>query len=106
MLVTARDDPLLAQWQYGLGRSVAWTSDSTGRWAKDWVGWSGFNRFFSQLVSWTFPGEETGGIEATFETTGGDDRAPRRERRARRLPARLLRDERGASSGPISSRGR
>ena len=70
VLVTARDDPLLAQWQYGLGRSVAWTSDSTGRWAKDWVGWTGFNRFFSQLVSWTFPGEETGGIEARFDTTG------------------------------------
>jgi uncharacterized membrane protein/uncharacterized protein YegL len=72
VLVTGRDDPLLAQWQYGLGRSVAWTSDSTGRWAKDWVGWSGFNRFFSQLVSWTFPGEETGGIEATLETSGGE----------------------------------
>jgi uncharacterized membrane protein len=71
VLATARDDPLLAQWQYGLGRSVAWTSDATGRWAKDWVGWSGFNRFFSQLVSWTFPGEETGGIEATFEADGG-----------------------------------
>ena len=34
VLVSARDDPLLAQWQYGLGRSVAWTSDSTGRWAR------------------------------------------------------------------------
>jgi len=71
VLVTARDDPLLAQWQYGLGRSVAWTSDSTGRWARDWLGWSGFSRFFSQLVSWTFPGEETGGIEAAFDTKGG-----------------------------------
>ena len=71
VLVTARDDPLLAQWQYGLGRSVAWTSDSTGRWARDWVGWGGFSRFFSQLVSWTFPGEETGGIEAVFDTKGG-----------------------------------
>jgi uncharacterized membrane protein len=70
VLVTARDDPLLAQWQYGLGRSVAWTSDSTGRWAKDWVGWTGFSRFFSQLVGWTFPGEETGGIEARFDKTG------------------------------------
>ncbi|HEX7949176.1 MAG TPA: VWA domain-containing protein [Candidatus Limnocylindrales bacterium] len=70
VLVTSRDDPLLAQWQYGLGRSVAWTSDSTGRWAKNWVGWSGFNRFFSQLVAWTFPGEESGGIEASFESTG------------------------------------
>ena len=71
VLVTARDDPLLAQWQYGLGRSVAWTSDSTGRWARDWLGWSGFSRFFSQLVAWTFPGEETGGIEAAFDTKGG-----------------------------------
>ena len=71
VLVTARDDPLLAQWQYGLGRSVAWTSDSTGRWARDWVGWDGFSRFFSQLVSWTFPGEETGGIEAGFDIDGG-----------------------------------
>jgi uncharacterized membrane protein/Mg-chelatase subunit ChlD len=70
VLVTARDDPLLAQWQYGLGRSVAWTSDSTGRWAKSWLAWNGFSKFFSQLVSWTFPGEETGGIEATFVTEG------------------------------------
>jgi uncharacterized membrane protein/Mg-chelatase subunit ChlD len=74
VLVTARDDPLLAQWQYGLGRSVAWTSDSTGRWARDWLGWSGFSRFFSQLVSWTFPGEETGGIEATFDSAAGQTR--------------------------------
>lgn len=71
VLVTARDDPLLAQWQYGLGRSVAWTSDSTGRWAKNWLGWQGFSKFFSQLVGWTFPGEETGGIEASFETVDG-----------------------------------
>ncbi|MFL5775685.1 MAG: VWA domain-containing protein [Chloroflexota bacterium] len=72
VLVTARDDPLLAQWQYGLGRAVAWTSDSTGRWAKAWVGWDGFSKFFSQLVGWTFPGEETGGIEASFVTEGSN----------------------------------
>jgi uncharacterized membrane protein len=70
VLVTARDDPLLAQWQYGLGRSVAWTSDSTGRWARNWLVWNGFSKFFSQLVGWTFPGEETGGIEASFVTKG------------------------------------
>ncbi|HET9345597.1 MAG TPA: VWA domain-containing protein [Candidatus Limnocylindrales bacterium] len=72
VLVTARDDPLLAQWQFGLGRAVAWTSDSTGRWAKAWVGWDGFAQFFSQLVGWTFPGEETGGIEASFITEGSN----------------------------------
>ena len=66
VLVSGRSDPVLAQWQYGLGRSVAWTSDATGRWAKSWVGWNGFTRFFGQLVAWTFPGEESGGIEARF----------------------------------------
>jgi uncharacterized membrane protein len=71
VLVTARDDPLLAQWQYGLGRSVAWTSDSTGRWAKNWLAWPGFSKFFSQLIGWTFPGEESGGIEASFVDRGG-----------------------------------
>jgi len=87
VLVSTRDDPILAQWQYGLGRSVAWTSDSTGRWARNWIGWQGFTRFFSQLVGWTFPGEETGGIQAEFVTRGerttlrvesvGDDGSPR-----------------------------
>ena len=74
VLVSPRDDPILAQWQYGLGRSVAWTSDSTGRWAKNWVGWEGFSQFFTQLVGWTFPGDETDGIEASFETIGGQTR--------------------------------
>ncbi|MBA2255126.1 MAG: VWA domain-containing protein [Chloroflexi bacterium] len=74
VLVSSRDDPVLAQWQYGLGRSVAWTSDATGRWAKSWVAWPGFDRFFSQLVAWTFPGEETGGIEASFVSDGDDVR--------------------------------
>jgi uncharacterized membrane protein len=73
VLVSTRDDPVLAQWQYGLGRSVAWTSDASARWASSWVGWTGFNQFFSQLVSWTFPGEESGGMEAEFVTDG--DRA-------------------------------
>jgi uncharacterized membrane protein len=39
VLVSTRDDPVLAQWQYGLGRAVAWTSDATGRWATR--GWAG-----------------------------------------------------------------
>ncbi len=46
-------DPLLAAWQYGLGRAVAFTSDATGRWAKDWVTWSDFPKFWAQAVRWT-----------------------------------------------------
>jgi len=44
------DDPLLASWQYGLGRAVAFTSDASGRWAKAWTSWDGFSRFWAQVV--------------------------------------------------------
>ncbi|MBN2711420.1 MAG: VWA domain-containing protein [Planctomycetes bacterium] len=43
-------DPILAHWRYGLGRSVAFTSDVKNRWGKDWIGWSGFSDFWSGLV--------------------------------------------------------
>ncbi len=50
VLRTHKDDPLLARWQYGLGTSLAFTSDSQPRWARQWVGWEGFDVFWSQLV--------------------------------------------------------
>ena len=53
VLSTHQDDPLLAVWQYGLGRAVAWTSDATGRWAQHWVAWDDFSRFWAQMVRWT-----------------------------------------------------
>jgi hypothetical protein len=51
-LVTHKDDPLLAHWRFGLGKSVAFTSDATSRWAGAWLGWDGFNRFWAQTVRW------------------------------------------------------
>ncbi len=43
-------DPLLAEWLYGLGRTMAFTSDAKARWAKDWVGWEKYRKFWSQTV--------------------------------------------------------
>ena len=48
-------DPLLVVWQYGLGRSVAWTSDATGRWAAGWVEWEGFADFWGAVVRAVLP---------------------------------------------------
>ncbi|HEY1013763.1 MAG TPA: VWA domain-containing protein, partial [Herpetosiphonaceae bacterium] len=47
--------PLLAQWQYGLGRTVAWTSDFKGKWGRDLVVWDQFPRLAAQTVGWTLP---------------------------------------------------
>ena len=49
-LVSDRGDPLLASWQYGLGKSVAFTSDAKARWASDWLEWAGFGKFWAQLA--------------------------------------------------------
>ena len=46
-------DPILASWQYGLGRVVAWTSDASSRWANEWVAWDDFSRFWGQAVNWS-----------------------------------------------------
>ena len=49
-MLTKKDDPLLATWQYGLGTSLAFTSDATARWARNWVGWPGYDAFWSQAA--------------------------------------------------------
>jgi hypothetical protein len=64
-------DPILAQWQYGLGRSVAWTPDVKGRWATDWVTWPKFSQFAAQMVSWSMPRESSPGLATTFSDIEG-----------------------------------
>lgn len=70
LLSTHQDDPLLAAWQYGLGRAVAWTSDATGRWARAWVEWDGFSRFWTQAVRWTIVERADVPVEITVALKG------------------------------------
>ena len=51
-LISDKGDPVLAHWQYGLGRSVAFTSDAKPKWARDWVGWEKFRQFWTQTAQW------------------------------------------------------
>jgi len=52
-LWTEKGDPLLAHWQYGLGRSVAFTSDAKAKWAKIWLTWDKYRQFWSQIAQWS-----------------------------------------------------
>jgi hypothetical protein len=53
ILVSNQDDPILAVWQYGLGKAAAFTSDATGRWAREWIDWEKFPLFWGQVVRYT-----------------------------------------------------
>ena len=59
-----KDEPILAGWHYGLGKSVAWTSDIKPAWSKDWIAWSDFGKFWGQVINWTLP---SGGADADFD---------------------------------------
>ena len=72
-LLTARDDPLLAQWQYGLGRAVSWTSDARQTWATPWIGTPEFGTLTAQLVAWTLPPQDSEGIDVRFSPGDGGD---------------------------------
>jgi Mg-chelatase subunit ChlD len=50
ILVSDTGDPVLARWQYGLGRVAAWTPDLSGQWSRDWIRWSGLQGFFSRVL--------------------------------------------------------
>src|SRR2546425_1262274 len=47
-LISHRNDPVLATWRYGLGRSMAFTSDDKKHWAVQWLPWSGYGQFWAQ----------------------------------------------------------
>lgn len=69
VLVSKKLDPVLAGWQFGAGRSVAWTSDAAGLWTRDWLNAPHANRFWGNLVSWTLP-SSTGGRLAVSASAG------------------------------------
>ena len=48
-------DPVLAQWQYGLGTALAWTSDTEGRWTSELLQSPLAGKLFAGIVAATLP---------------------------------------------------
>jgi len=69
-LVSEKGDPLLAHWQYGLGRTVAFTSDAKARWAAPWMGWPNYGKFWAQVSRWAFRQLQSSDFEALVEVQG------------------------------------
>ena len=55
-----KDEPILAGWNFGLGKAVAWTSDVKPAWAKAWIPWHNFGKFWGQVINWTLPAAGVG----------------------------------------------
>lgn len=70
-LVTEWDDPLLAHWRYGLGKTVAFTSDAKDKWASAWVAWPSYAKFWAQTVRWSLRETNSGNFQVNTELQGG-----------------------------------
>jgi hypothetical protein len=61
------NDPLLAYWNYGLGRSMVFTSDLSSRWGAAWIQWPEVGAFWEQLVRWVMRSNSASNM--TMQTT-------------------------------------
>jgi len=71
LLVAREEDPLLSVWHYGLGKSMAFTSDTKSRWASEWIKWNSFSPFWAQAVRWTMRGEESSNLDISISYEEG-----------------------------------
>ena len=67
LLTGTGDNPVLASWQYGLGRSIAFTSDLRAKWARNWLDWPGYQQLLAQAVRWMQRPAGTGDYNVQFD---------------------------------------
>ena len=68
----AKQSTVLATWPYGLGKTVAFTTDAGARWADQWTGWESYDRLFSQMIRWSMrPTGDTGNFNVVTEVIDG-----------------------------------
>ncbi len=69
--------PVLAKWRYGLGKSVAFTSDARSQpsgvsgWDREWVSSDIYQKFWTDTIRWAMRDEEKGQLVVATETRNG-----------------------------------
>ncbi len=74
ILASESGDPLLVWWRYGLGMSVAFTSDAKNRWAGEWMTWPDFGTFWAQIIRHAMRKDDNRGVFVEVERSGNQTR--------------------------------
>lgn len=69
-LYSLDDNPLLASWQYGLGRSIAYLSDYSGKWSNMLINTEEGTRLFRNMLSYTLRRQVGADISVEVEIKG------------------------------------
>ncbi len=65
------NDPILAHWQTGLGKSAVWTSDAHNKWARDWVGSPDYAKLWAQIIRGVSRPPMSGDFDVRVNVVGG-----------------------------------
>ena len=63
LLESFQHDPILSYWQYGLGKTVAWTSDVNGEWSAEYSNWDNTPLLWHNIIKLV---SEDNGMEGTY----------------------------------------
>ncbi|MBR1597510.1 MAG: VWA domain-containing protein [Lachnospiraceae bacterium] len=61
ILKSPKGDPILSAWQFGLGRTVAWSSDATNEWTAPFAAWENYPMLWSNIIHYVISDTELGG---------------------------------------------
>ncbi len=68
------DDPVLAHWNYEMGKMVAFTSGWWPKWGADWVAWDKFGKFWAQVLRWAMRQEASADFDVMTRLDGNKGR--------------------------------
>lgn len=70
ILDTPKGDPLLCYWQYGLGKTVAWTSDVTGEWSSRYSSWENNQLMWHNIIQYVTQDMGMDGADVSVKQNG------------------------------------
>lgn len=70
ILSAEKENPILTVWQYGLGRTVAWNSDVTGKWSGAFSGKDDYVQMWRRIVDYSTGNADMGEDSVNVVTSG------------------------------------
>ncbi|MBO7402833.1 MAG: VWA domain-containing protein [Lachnospiraceae bacterium] len=70
LFVSDSSEPILSTWQYGLGKTVAWTTDVTNNWTANYAGWDNYRDLWHNLFEFVTTRDLTEGAYTEVSQEG------------------------------------
>jgi hypothetical protein len=70
LLKSDEDDPILTVWQYGLGKTVAWNSDISGKWSSNYISWDKNLKLWQNIINFTVENYEDQNVSMAISQQG------------------------------------